>query len=124
MLGATRHASGASPGPLTISGWRRRGRCAHGTTSPARRDRAATGPGVEPGCPHVYDMGAGGRMAPDEVAAYLRSLPTRSNDAGPGGRQALALALLTKLEVEGYHRTRYELTPEAVDRGLGAALPA
>jgi hypothetical protein len=42
------------------------------------------------------------RMAPDEVVAYLRSLPTLWNDAGPEGRQALAAALFTKLEVEGY----------------------
>ena len=37
---------------------------------------------------------------------------------------ALALALFTKLEVEGYQKMRYELTPDAVDLGLGAALPA
>jgi hypothetical protein len=30
----------------------------------------------------------------------------------------------TKLEVEGYQTMRYELTPDAVDLGLGAALPA
>ncbi len=64
------------------------------------------------------------RMAPDEVVAYLRSLPTLWNDAGPEGRQALAAALFTKLEVEGYTKMRYELTPDAVTLGLGAALPA
>ena len=64
------------------------------------------------------------RMAPDDVVAYLRSLPSLWNDAGPEGRQALASALFTKLEVEGYQTMRYELTPEAVDLGLGAALPA
>ena len=64
------------------------------------------------------------RMAPDEVVAYLRSLPTLWNDAGPEGRQALASALFTKLEVEGYTKMRYELTPDAVTLGLGAALPA
>ncbi len=47
------------------------------------------------------------RMAPDEVVAYLRSLPTLWNDAGPEGRQALASALFTKLEVEGYTKMRY-----------------
>ena len=64
------------------------------------------------------------RMAPDEVVAYLRSLPSLWNDAGPEGRQALASALFTKLDVEGYQTMRYELTPDAVDLGLGAALPA
>ena len=64
------------------------------------------------------------RMAPDEVVAYLRSLPSLWADAGPEGRQALASALFTKLEVEGYQKMRYELTPDAVDLGLGAALPA
>jgi DNA invertase Pin-like site-specific DNA recombinase len=64
------------------------------------------------------------RMAPEEVVAYLRSLPTLWNDAGPEGRQALASALFTKLEVEGYTKMRYELTPDAVTLGLGAALPA
>jgi hypothetical protein len=64
------------------------------------------------------------RMAPDEVVAYLRSLPSLWTDSGPEGRQALASALFTKLEVEGYQTMRYELTPDAVDLGLGAALPA
>ena len=42
----------------------------------------------------------------------------------PEGRQALASALFTKLEVEGYQKMTYELTPDAIDLGLGAALPA
>ena len=53
-----------------------------------------------------------------------RSLPSLWNDAGPEGRQALASALFTKLEVEGYTKMRYQLTPDAVTLGLGAALPA
>ena len=64
------------------------------------------------------------RLAPDEVVAYLRSLPKLWADAGPEGRQALASALFTKLEVEGYTKMRYELTPDAATLGLGAALPA
>ena len=64
------------------------------------------------------------RMAPDEVVAYLRSLPTLWTDSGPEGRQALASALFTKLEVEGYTKMRYQLTPDAVTLGLGTALPA
>jgi hypothetical protein len=42
----------------------------------------------------------------------------------PEGRRALASALFTKLEVEGYQKMRYELTPNAIDLGLDAALPA
>jgi hypothetical protein len=63
-------------------------------------------------------------MAPEEGVAYLRSLPSLWNDAGPEGRQAIASALFTKLEVEGYTKMRYQLTPDAVSLGLGAALPA
>jgi hypothetical protein len=63
-------------------------------------------------------------MAPDEIVAYLRSLPSPWTDSGPKGRQALASALFSKLEVEGYQRMRYELTPDARDLGLDAALPA
>ena len=36
----------------------------------------------------------------------------------PEGRQALASALFAKLEVEGYQKMTYELTPDAVDLGL------
>jgi hypothetical protein len=32
--------------------------------------------------------------------------------------------LFTKLEVEGYQEMTCELTPDAIDLGLGAALPA
>jgi hypothetical protein len=62
-------------------------------------------------------------MAPDEVVEYLRSLPSLWTDSGPEGRQALASALFTKLEVEGYQKMTYELTPDAVDLGLDVALP-
>ena len=63
-------------------------------------------------------------MAPDEVVAYLRSLPKLWTDSGHEGHQPLASALFAKCEVEGYQRMRYELTPDAVDLGLGVALPA
>ena len=55
---------------------------------------------------------------------YLRSLPSLWTDSGPEGRQALASALFTKLEVEGYQKMTYELTPDAVELGLNIALPA
>ena len=64
------------------------------------------------------------RMAPDEVVEYLRSLPSLWADSGAEGRQALASALFTKLEVEGYVKMTYELTPDAVELGLDMALPA
>jgi hypothetical protein len=64
------------------------------------------------------------RVAPEEVVAYLRSLPSLWNDSGPEGRQARASALFAKLEVEGYQKMRYVLTPDAIDLGLDAALPA
>ncbi len=64
------------------------------------------------------------RLAPAEVVEYLRSLPAMWTDAGPEGRRALATALFAKTEVEGYQRMYYALTPEAIELGLNAALPA
>ena len=65
-----------------------------------------------------------GRLAPSEVVAYLRSLPSLWADSGPDGRQALATALFARTDVLGFERMEYELTPDAVELGLGAALPA
>ena len=64
------------------------------------------------------------RLAPAEVVAYLRSLPAMWTDSGPEGRRALATALFARTEVEGYQRMVYELTPDAIELGLNAALPA
>ena len=64
-----------------------------------------------------------GRLAPPEVVAYLRSLPKLWTDSGPDGRQALALALFARTEVIGFEQMIYELTPEAIELGLNAALP-
>ena len=64
------------------------------------------------------------RLAPAEVVAYLRSLPAMWADSGPEGRRALATALFARTEVEGYQRMFYELTPDAIELGLNAALPA
>jgi DNA invertase Pin-like site-specific DNA recombinase len=63
------------------------------------------------------------RLEPAEVVTYLRSLPSLWADAGPEGRQAIATALFAKTEVEGYRKMTYELTPDAVELGLHAALP-
>lgn len=65
-----------------------------------------------------------GRLAPSEVIAYLRSLPSLWAESGPDGRQALATALFARTDVLGFERMEYELTPDAVELGLGAALPA
>ena len=65
-----------------------------------------------------------GRLSPPEVVAYLRSLPALWTDSGPAGRQVLAVALFARTDVVGYERMEYELTPDAIELGLGAALPA
>lgn len=65
-----------------------------------------------------------GRLTSSEVVAYLRSLPSLWADSGPDGRQALATALFARTDVLGFERMEYELTPEAIELGLGAALPA
>ena len=57
------------------------------------------------------------------MVAYLRSLPSLWADAGPEGRQGLATALFAKTDVLGYQRMEYELTPDAIELGLNAALP-
>jgi hypothetical protein len=45
-------------------------------------------------------------------------------DSGPEGRRALATALFAMIEMEGYQKMEYELTPEAIELGLSGALPA
>jgi DNA invertase Pin-like site-specific DNA recombinase len=64
-----------------------------------------------------------GRLTPPEVVAYLRSLPKLWTDSGPDGRQALALGLFARTEVIGFEQMSYELTPDAIELGLNAALP-
>jgi hypothetical protein len=63
------------------------------------------------------------RLEPAEVETHLRSLPSLWADAGPDGHQALASALFTKTEVEGYQKLTYELAPDAVEVGPQTALP-
>jgi hypothetical protein len=55
---------------------------------------------------------------------YLRSLPSLWADAGPDGRQALATAIFGRTDVMGFERLEYELTPDAIELELDAALPA
>jgi hypothetical protein len=64
------------------------------------------------------------RLRPDEVVAYLRSLPSLWVDSGPDGRQALASAIFARTDVLGFQRLEYELTPDAIELGLDAAMPA
>jgi DNA invertase Pin-like site-specific DNA recombinase len=64
-----------------------------------------------------------GHLTPPDVVAYLRSLPKLWADSGPDGRQALALGLFARTEVIGFEQMVYELTPEAIEMGLNAALP-
>jgi hypothetical protein len=63
------------------------------------------------------------RLAPSDVVSYLRSLPTMWADAGPEGRRAIVMSMFARIEVEGYRRMEYELTPDAVALGLDMALP-
>jgi DNA invertase Pin-like site-specific DNA recombinase len=65
-----------------------------------------------------------GRLSSGEVVAYLRSLPSLWADAGPDGRQALATAIFARTDVMGFERLEYDLTPDAIELGLDAALPA
>jgi hypothetical protein len=63
------------------------------------------------------------RLTPPEIVDYTRSLPRLWADSGPDGRQALVIAIFAKLDVLGFKRLEYELTPDAIDLGLDAALP-
>jgi hypothetical protein len=63
------------------------------------------------------------RLAPDEIVAYLRSLPTLWADSGPEGRQALIGSIFDRTDVLGFERLEYDLTPDAIELGLDAALP-
>jgi hypothetical protein len=63
------------------------------------------------------------RLTPTEIVEYTRSLPRLWADAGPDGRQAMVGAIFARLDVLGFRRLEYELTADAIDLGLDAALP-
>jgi DNA invertase Pin-like site-specific DNA recombinase len=63
------------------------------------------------------------RLTPVEIVDYLRSLPLLWADSGPDARQAIVMAIFARLDVLGFQRLEYELTSEAIDLGLHAALP-
>lgn len=51
------------------------------------------------------------------------SLPKLWAESGPAGRQAIATAIFPRTDVLGFQRFEYELTADAIDLGLDAALP-
>ena len=63
------------------------------------------------------------RLGPGEIVEYLRSLPTLWADSGTAGRQAIVSAIFSQIDVLGYERLEYELSADAIDLGLDAALP-
>jgi hypothetical protein len=63
------------------------------------------------------------RLTPLEIVDYTRSLPRLWADSGPDGRQALVVAIFARLDVLGFQRLEFELTPDAINLGLDAALP-
>jgi hypothetical protein len=66
----------------------------------------------------------GPRLTPQEIVDYTRSLPRLWEESGAVGRQAFVAAIFARLDVLGFERIEYELTPDAIDLGLDAALPA
>jgi hypothetical protein len=62
------------------------------------------------------------RLTSPEIVDYARSLPRLWADSGPDGRQAVA-PIFRRLDVLGFERLEYELTSDAIDLGLDAALP-
>ena len=60
---------------------------------------------------------------PLAIVDYLRSLPTLWLESGPAGRQAMAVAIFGRLEVLGFRQMEFELTPDAIDVGVDAAIP-
>jgi DNA invertase Pin-like site-specific DNA recombinase len=63
------------------------------------------------------------RLEPAEIVAYLRSLPRLWADSGPEGRQTIIGSIFARTDVLGFQRLEYDLTPDAIDLGLDAALP-
>jgi len=64
------------------------------------------------------------RLTPLEIVDYLRSLPALWADSGPDARQTITGAIFARTDVLGFRRLEYELTEDAVELGLDAALPA
>jgi hypothetical protein len=63
------------------------------------------------------------QLSRSEVVAYLRSLPSLWADTTQEGRQTMASALFSTIDVLGFERMTCDLTTYAVELGLNAALP-
>ena len=63
------------------------------------------------------------RLTSQEIAEYTRSLPRLWEESDAVGRQSLVVAIFARLDVLGFKQLEYELTPDALDLGLDAALP-
>jgi hypothetical protein len=63
------------------------------------------------------------RLTAPEIVDYLRSLPSLWADSGADSRQALVTAIFARLDILGFQRLEYKLTPNAIDLGPDAALP-
>ncbi len=63
------------------------------------------------------------RLTAQEIGEYTRSLPRLWAESGTVGRQSLVVAIFARLDVLGFKQLEYELTPDAIDLGLDAALP-
>jgi hypothetical protein len=64
------------------------------------------------------------RLSAPEIVDYLRNLPRLWADAGPDARQTISTAIFARTDVLGFRRLEYELTEDAIELGLDAALPA
>ena len=63
------------------------------------------------------------RLSPDRNRRLPAGFAAAVGRVGPDGRQTIAVALFARLDVLGFQRLEYELTPDAIDLGLHAALP-
>jgi hypothetical protein len=64
------------------------------------------------------------RLSAPEIVDYLRNLPRLWADAGPDARQTIIGAIFARTDVLGFRRLEYELTEDAIELGLDAALPS
>ena len=60
-----------------------------------------------------------GRLTDEEVAAYVRDLPSLWRDADTGGRKSLASALWSDVAALGWRTVRYTWSRHAIELGLG-----
>lgn len=63
------------------------------------------------------------QLTAPEIVDYTQSIPRLWADSGTDGRRALVIAIFARLDVLGFQRLEYELTPDAIDLGLDTVLP-